>query len=107
MAESLADGSEIDPSFEQMDGGRVAQRMGVNSLSGQGRSYVCANGDIFLQEVSNAKSSHLISMTIMEDILVGQVVTIGLLLVPKQHSSGGNTLLQGIRLWSLTSLNLI
>jgi hypothetical protein len=81
MPEPLADRGEVDSSLEQMDCRGVPDGMRVDPFAGQGRRNFGAGCDAFLEEVSDTKPGHRSAPAIEEDVLVGRIFAVGLLLL--------------------------
>ena len=74
MPKPLTDGSEVDAGFEQTDGGRVPDRMGVNTFVAHRGCGVAAGGNVFPQEIANSKACQRPAPCIGEKRRVSRIV---------------------------------
>jgi hypothetical protein len=69
MAEPVADRDEVHAGLQQMDGGGVAQRVGVHTFSGEARHRDLRPACVRPEEVAHAEASEGLAPAITEESL--------------------------------------
>ena len=71
MSEPMTNGDEVDTGLQEMDGGAMAQDMGMNPLKSESRGRGLGKFGVFAQEVSDSEAGERLTALIPEDPLRG------------------------------------